>query len=193
MESVKADARTRILEAAAEIVGRECNLNLTVREIAARANVNVASINYYFRSKENLLTEVEGLLMEDIAQVYSDLRSGGASASEKLAYWADSLISHLINCPGIIYLIGTRVLEHDQTGLSRYLSLLESGLYELVAELAGTDNEKTLGFKVLQLVSGVVYPVLIYSSTEASAGVNIDDKKVRAGYVDMLIKSICSA
>jgi AcrR family transcriptional regulator len=189
----KNDTRTRILEAAAEIIGRERNLNLTIREVAARADVNIASINYHFRSKENLLSEVEMLLMENIGHVYTHLGDPGANTATRLINWANTLIKHLIDYPGIIYLIGTRILEKEPTGINQYLSLMDRDLAPLVKELAGIDDDDTVAFKVLQLISGVVYPVLITSSSDETAGINISDEKTRLAYVSQLVASISTA
>jgi AcrR family transcriptional regulator len=55
----KKDTKSRIITVAVEIIGKEGNFNVTVRDIARRAEVNLASINYHYRSKDNLLHEVE--------------------------------------------------------------------------------------------------------------------------------------
>ena len=47
--------RDRILAAALEIIEREGPAAATTRAISAAAGVNVAAINYYFRTKESLL------------------------------------------------------------------------------------------------------------------------------------------
>ncbi|WP_432327483.1 TetR family transcriptional regulator [Mucilaginibacter sp. P25] len=46
--------RRKILNAARSIFTKKGFLATTVRDIATEANTNVASVNYYFRSKENL-------------------------------------------------------------------------------------------------------------------------------------------
>jgi TetR/AcrR family transcriptional regulator, regulator of cefoperazone and chloramphenicol sensitivity len=186
----KSDTRTRILETAAEIIGKERNLNLTIREVAARADVNIASINYHFRSKENLLSEVEMLLMENIGHIYTHLGDPEANTATRLINWANNLIKHLIDYPGIIYLIGTRIIEKEQTGINQYLSLMDRDLAPLVKELASIDDDNIVAFKVLQLISGVVYPILITSSSDEAAGINISDEKTRLAYVSLLVASI---
>jgi TetR/AcrR family transcriptional regulator, regulator of cefoperazone and chloramphenicol sensitivity len=189
----KNDTKSKILETAAEIIGRERNLNLTIREIANRAEVNIASVNYYFGSKENLLSEVEMLLMEKIRQIYTGLDNNSLSTREKLVNWADNLIKHLIDYPGIIYLIGTRVLERENTCLNIYLNLLETDLIPLVKELTGINDEKIAGFKVLHLISGIVYPILIFSSDNETAGIDIGNADTRKKYVRSLVVSIEAA
>ena len=193
MAEEKNDTKSKIIEAAAEIIGRERNLNLTIREIANRAEVNIASVNYYFGSKDNLLSEVEMLLMEKIRQIYTGLDNDSLSTREKLINWADNLIKHLIDFPGIIYLIGTRVLERENTCLNIYLNLLETDLVPLVKELTGIKDESIAGFKVLHLISGIVYPILIFSSDNETAGIDIGNADTRKQYVRSLIVSIENA
>jgi TetR/AcrR family transcriptional regulator, regulator of cefoperazone and chloramphenicol sensitivity len=189
----KNDTKSKIIEAAAEIIGRERNLNLTIREIANRAGVNIASVNYYFGSKDNLLSEVEMLLMEKIRQIYTGLENNSLSTREKLINWADNLIKHLIDYPGIIYLIGTRVLERENTCLNIYLNLLETDLTPLVKELTGVKDETIAGFKVLHLISGIVYPILIFSSESETAVIDIGNANTRKKYVRSLVVSIETA
>ena len=52
------DTKERVLEAALVLFAERGFHNATVRDIAARAKTNVASINYYFRSKDDLYHEV---------------------------------------------------------------------------------------------------------------------------------------
>lgn len=190
----KPDTRSRIMKAAVETIGREGNLNVTIREIAEKAGVNIAAINYYFNSKENLIEEVERVTVEQTQLIYNRLLDESRSPRERLLTWADELMNYLIDYPGIIYMIGTRVLqsENKSTGLSDYLSISDTRLNPVVEELTGVSGEKLLPFKVLQLISGVVYPILIYSGTKKALGKIISSERVRkkylAGLIDSLIK-----
>lgn len=183
------ETRIKILEAAADLVGRERNLSLTIREIARRAGVNIASVNYYFGSKEKLLEEVEQLLMNNIRGIYAGLNNSELPVRERLVTWADQLIRHLVDYPGIIYLIGTRVIERENTCLNVYLGLLETDIMPLVKELSGLDDRKA-GFRVLTLISGVVYPVLIYSSDNQTAGIDISNDQLRREYIETLVEGL---
>ena len=193
MTEDKADTRSRILEAAAEIIGKERNLNLTIREIATRAEVNLASINYHFQSKENLLDQVELMLMDNIRHIYTNLNDATVSPRERLINWANSLIKHLIDYPGIIYLIGTRILERENTCINQYLNLMETDLAPLIKELTGIKDDSIAGFNVLHLISGVVYPILIFSSTDEHSVININNETTRKEYVTSLVASLESA
>ena len=54
----KTDAQDRILEAARELFLAKGYIKTTMREVAASAQVDVALINYYFKSKKGLLGQV---------------------------------------------------------------------------------------------------------------------------------------
>lgn len=61
-------AKDRIFEAAVELLGEEPNADaITVRRIAERAGVGIGAVNYHFQSKDNLLNQAVGALMQDEA------------------------------------------------------------------------------------------------------------------------------
>lgn len=60
----------RLLQTAVEVFA-ECGFReTTVREICSRANVNVASVNYYFRSKEALYTQALAFAFQEAHRRY---------------------------------------------------------------------------------------------------------------------------
>ncbi len=63
-------ARQRILEAVVTCIEQDGLTNLTTRRIAEQAGTNIASINYYFRSKDLLVAEALAMtlrhLLEDL-------------------------------------------------------------------------------------------------------------------------------
>ena len=54
----KETAKSRIIEASRALFSEVGFESTSVREIAKKASVNLASINYYFKSKKNLLAEI---------------------------------------------------------------------------------------------------------------------------------------
>ena len=192
MDKEVTDTRSKIMKAAVHMIGREGNLGVTIREIADKAGVNIAAINYHFSSKENLLEEVERYTMGQVTLIYNCLLDESKSPRERLMKWADELMRYLIDYPGIIYMIGTRILQSDNksTGLAEYLSDSDIRLSPVVRELTGISNEKLLSFKALQLISGVVYPTLIYSGTKKALGQIISSGRVRNKYLAGLIDSL---
>ena len=57
MSEAVSDKKRRIKDSAISMFAQKGNV--TIRELARETGVNVASINYYFGGKENLLAEIE--------------------------------------------------------------------------------------------------------------------------------------
>lgn len=68
--SLNETAVERILHHAIEVFAELGFRATTVREICSRANVNVASVNYYFRSKEALYNKALAFAIEEANQRY---------------------------------------------------------------------------------------------------------------------------
>ncbi|NOT12833.1 MAG: CerR family C-terminal domain-containing protein [Methylococcaceae bacterium] len=60
----------RLLQVAVEVFAENGFRATTVREICCRANVNVASVNYYFRSKEALYSKALAFAFEEANRRY---------------------------------------------------------------------------------------------------------------------------
>lgn len=54
----KVDTRDRLLDAAEQLVAQQGYTNTSMREITARAEANIAAVNYHFGSKEKLVSEM---------------------------------------------------------------------------------------------------------------------------------------
>ncbi len=52
------DAKTRLIEAAAEVFARRGFRAATIREICRKANMHVGAVNYHFRDKEGLYSAI---------------------------------------------------------------------------------------------------------------------------------------
>ena len=62
-------AKDRIFQAAVDLLNEETNPDdITVRRIAERAGVGIGAVNYHFQSKDNLLNQAVGALMQAEAQ-----------------------------------------------------------------------------------------------------------------------------
>lgn len=194
MSEEKFTTRNKIIEATAEIVGRENNLNLTIREIAGRAGVNIASINYYFRSKDNLMEEVESMLLNKAGVIYEILQDKNKSAEARLISWGDKLMKFLVDYPGTLYIMVSRVLVNNRENgsLADYLSILINSLTPVIKELTGNDmeDEEILFHKAMQLMSAVVYPLLLYSGTGNNFFPAVSDEEERHRYLALLINSL---
>lgn len=81
----KISARDKLLQAVLDMLaeGRDVSL-ATTRQIAARAGVNAALVNYYYQSRENLLSHAVALMMEGVAGRIAQSASPQADAASRL-------------------------------------------------------------------------------------------------------------
>ncbi len=186
------DTQDKIIATAIDMVGRQINLDFTVREIAEKANVNLASVNYYFRSKYNLLNEVEKHFVLESHRIYEEVARLNAGPREKIKFWAMKTMEHMMEYPGIIYLIVTKLLHHKgkNAGIVGLIDTLEHSIMPLVKELMGVADDFTASVKLMQLFSGVVAPVLFYYGAGRTFNIDMRSSKDREAYVELLIESI---
>ncbi len=67
------DTKQRIMEVAIHLFAVKGYDGASIREIARIANVNVASLNYHFKSKENLRQEMMAYLISEFKAKISDI------------------------------------------------------------------------------------------------------------------------
>jgi AcrR family transcriptional regulator len=79
------DARRALIEAAQAILAVKPAGKLTVREVASRAGCDVAMVNYYFGSKEGLLTAALDDALEEMNRVLSSVTQSDGTLAEKMA------------------------------------------------------------------------------------------------------------
>ncbi len=95
--------RQRILEAVIACIEKEGIDALTTRKIAEQAGANIASINYYFRSKELLVSEALALTLDHMLEdIYALFEPGDRPFLEILEEVFDYLIEGGLRFPGII-------------------------------------------------------------------------------------------
>ena len=186
------DARERIIKAVLVLIGEKGDINPTVREIAQKANVNLASINYYFRSKKNLLTEVEKYFAEEINQITSMLNDENIKKVERILMWANEMMTQLAEYPGIIWMLASKVINKNSVdkSMKKFINIKNSPLKKLVIEITGNKDDKLASLKAIQIFSGIINPLIMQYGVGKGFGIDFRDKKIRKRYLDTLIKSI---
>ena len=89
----------RLLHTAIEVFAERGFRATTVREICARANVNVASVNYYFRSKEALYSQALGLAISEANERYpiAQAQDKALSSEQRLVLFIDNFLHKLLD------------------------------------------------------------------------------------------------
>ena len=146
------DTRGRILQSAIDTVGLKGDI--TVRELADIAGVNVASINYYFGNKNNLLKEVEDYYSSSLYSIqYDILISNSLSPYDKILEWARSLSNFISEYPALIGLIVNLTMEDKsyRPVLIQKIYLnkkLQIKIEEIIGTIIKSKDKKLINFKI---------------------------------------------
>ncbi len=89
----------RLLQVAVEVFAEHGFRDATVREICARANTNVASVNYYFRSKEALYQQALTFAFQQANRLYPQDAAADAtlSAEQRLILFVTHFLKRLLD------------------------------------------------------------------------------------------------
>ncbi len=98
--SKRQDRREKLLQIAVGMYGRDGSF--TARDLTAAAGMNIASLNYYFGSKENLVLEIEQRLLQLFTQEITDIGStAGRTPEDRLCALLLSVAERLLANPGM--------------------------------------------------------------------------------------------
>lgn len=111
----------RILAAARNVFTRKGYAAARTRDIAEEAGINLALLNYYFRSKEKLFEQV---MLENIQQFVKGIREAlddeSTSLQEKTAWFARNYTAMLLKNPDLPLFIISELRQHPDKLVQRF-------------------------------------------------------------------------
>lgn len=124
--------REQILDATLRLVARSNSFDVTVRQIAAEAGVNIAAINYYFKSKGEMMAQMEKLFMANLHDAFTPLGDESISVEERLRAWVVKALGYARHYPGILVFLKDK-FGNPSSG--EFESTMQQVLAEKFAEL----------------------------------------------------------
>ncbi|MCR4400777.1 MAG: TetR/AcrR family transcriptional regulator, partial [Syntrophomonadaceae bacterium] len=158
--------RQRIVQATLDLIAGEGLEKVTVRKIAAAAQVNLAAVNYHFGSKDAAVNEALKVVTSRLQVVFRRLGSGDQPAAIRLQDFLSQVFEILCNFPEVTrHMVnqsfrGTPVVDEYRDFLRREgIPLVTAALAEVRPEY----DQARLRARALQLLSALSFPVLMRS------------------------------
>lgn len=186
MNSDEAKSKDKVFQAAMELVLEGKNdKQITTREIASKAGVNLALINYYYQSKENLLSQVVGTLMGDIIEKFNPNSQTGTDAQTRLRSILFSTADAAFRYPSICKIAISQELK---SGCESSCKLVIPLLKEIMPEL----DESDLNIIALQLMIPFHHIVLEPELYSRYLDTDFYDDKMRKQKINQMINHVLS-
>lgn len=186
--------KEKILDATMKIIGTKGYQHVTSRKIAALADVNVASINYYFGSKDTVVNEALKAFNAKLMSSFNHLDDLELSPEIRLRKFLRIYADYTLEYPDIFRSFVDQV-SHESEAPCEYIEFMkETGLNKLkviVQELTEKQlSETELVMKIFQMFSSLEYPVLVGDKMKSIAHFDYYDQECRYQYIDLVLKSL---
>lgn len=148
-----------ILDRALFLIGKKHSLNISVRAIAEEAKVNVSAINYYFRTKEEMMRQIRELYISNTLSISAIMADTALEREEKLITTANEIMEYIIRYPGITVLLRDARERADETSqrILKVSNEMTEGINFLLDQYIG-KSEGNL-YKRILFWSAINYPV----------------------------------
>jgi AcrR family transcriptional regulator len=172
--------RQLILEAVVTCIEKYGIDKLTTRKIAEAAGTNIASINYYFRTKEALVNEALSMtinhMLEDVSAAIADRQRPFLEAFEDVLFY---LLEGNIRFPGITAAhLYDAVFEKktDTLGLRAMNRLFEEVAARAIQDYPQKDQQ-TVRFLLSQIIAATLFMMLSPNFFQSAYSPKMNDSK----------------
>jgi AcrR family transcriptional regulator len=194
--------RARILEATVRLLYSGQLPELTTRRIAAEAQVNVAAINYYFRSKDELMDEaVQAATAAAFDRGMQMLRAPGKPPLDRLREYLFGYSTGLVKFPWVTRAAwtGLYLKEGGDTFYGRFMRAMLDLVRQVIEEIRGLRDEDSAApgrpggsgasgtgstTAALMVLSCVIFPFLVSNTLRDAGAIDYTDDEARRRYID---------
>ncbi|MEG1613024.1 MAG: TetR/AcrR family transcriptional regulator [Clostridia bacterium] len=180
------------------------NGNVTVKEIAADANVNIAAINYHFNDKQNLIVIVVRRLLTEFKATMDEFLNTSVSTSaeiySEIKGFLDTFYQFAFENIGIIKYIlipnNNDILESCSRLFMSQFSIDSEFTHKIVSKLGEINTQHTseqLKVKYVFLFSAFAFPLIFQLNLkdfDNKSLFQISEGAIRDIYIEQLTKVI---
>ncbi|MBP2111008.1 AcrR family transcriptional regulator [Paenibacillus silagei] len=166
-DSSDKDTKQLILDATVALIREDGFQCITLRSIAARAETNLALVNYHYGSKEKLFGDAVKQLVATFDDAFKALEDTSLPPKERMKLFFTRYIMNLSRYPGMArqmldqrhHIMGS----HDEYAKYSKLMRIER-ILDALAEITGEQDRDKLMTMTLQIYGAIVFPVIMVSS-----------------------------
>lgn len=172
----KVETKEKILRATLELTKREGFEGITIKKIAEASSTNVALVNYYFGSKENLINDSVKLILNSFEHTFGILDDHSLPARVRLKRFLLDYLHVILEYPELlsrIILMGKTVFA-SQHEYGAFLNLLGfPKIKSVLKELTDEQQPEKLMTMTVQIFGALFLPALMSPILESGASVKI--------------------
>ncbi|WP_405176657.1 TetR/AcrR family transcriptional regulator [Paenibacillus sp. FSL H8-0261] len=172
----KLETKEKIMRATLELTKQEGFERITIKKIAEASSTNVALVNYYFGSKENLFSESIKLILNSFQHTFAILDDFSISSRDRLRQFLLDYLQVIRQYPELlsrIILMGNTVFS-SQHEYGSFLNLLGfPKIQNTLRELTDEQQPEHLMTMTMQIFGALFLPALMSAILETGASVKI--------------------
>lgn len=178
----------KILDRALFLIGKNRSCEISVRAIAKEAGVNVSAINYYFRTKEEMIRQAKELYIENNLSLISILENKENNVEDRLLLAVNEIMEYIIRYPGITVIFNDAIQQEDEIS-KRILKVtkdMTDRVYQLLDCIIKGDH-LICQYKRMIFWASINYPIENNEFTHTEAAV-FESRDSRMTYIKYLLE-----
>ncbi|MGG3455319.1 TetR/AcrR family transcriptional regulator [Paenibacillus rhizolycopersici] len=156
--------KQNIIQATMELIKTEGADQVTLRKITAAANVNLALVNYYFGSKDNLINEALKLLLTSFQANFSVLDDTSLHPKDRLKAFLLQYVELVLRYPGLLHeVLGKgRITFESRQDFTSFMKTTGFGkISGTLEEITGETDTEILYIMMMQINAAVLFPLVL--------------------------------
>lgn len=185
----------KILDRTLYLIGKNRSCDVSVRAIAKEANVNVSAINYYFRTKEEMLRQAKGFYINNTRSILAILDDESLEEEERLILFANETMEYILRYPGITVILREATILGEKDETSKNIIKITTEMHEKMDKALFSvikSSEARFRYDKMIFMASIIYP------TENSDIIDFDrnaiyERESRIEYIKYIINILKKA
>jgi len=188
--------KEKIINVTMDIIAEEGFHSITIRKIAARAQVNIAAVNYHFGSKDAVIDEALKTVTTQLKSTYGVLKDTNIDIKPRLEKFLKSYTEVLFKYPDIMKNMIDHAIHNsifkEQADYAIFLKTEGIDLLKTaISQIHPGKSDEFLYVKTLHMVSALSWPILMGENMKEIMGIDLSDPELKKLHVKLLLEQVC--